>query len=177
MSRGREGVLRSRRQQITHTREETSEDDGQGPFSDVRQEAKRASISKGMQQFEKDRQEHHVVKERLNMEDLLGLVGQCAGSAGSVTPTSAPGVACGAEDADDTLSISSDDNDAAESGAASRLQSLFGGCLPARTQIAAQSPAAKPRGQSPRHAQGRDASATPVPLKISRASGRAWAKR
>ena len=98
-------VWTEKRKETIQTREETVEDDGQGAFSDVRQEAKKASISKGMQQFEKERQELHVVKERLNVEDLLGLVGQCE------EPTSA-GSAAGAvgskEDADDVASISSD---------------------------------------------------------------------
>ena len=142
MRRGREGVFKSKRKETIQTREETVEDDGQGAFSDVRQEAKKASISKGMQQFEKERQELHVVKERLNVEALLGLVGQCE------EPTSA-GSAAGAvgsvEDADDGASISSNDNHTVESGAASRLQSLFGGGLPARKKAAAKAPAAKPR--------------------------------
>ena len=140
--RGREGVYKAKRKETIQTREEAVEDDGLGPFSLERREAKKASITKGVQQFEKERQELHVVRERLHVEDLLGLVGQCE------EPTSA-GSAAGAvgskEDSDDVASISSDDSHAEESGAASRLQSLFGGGLPARKKAAAKAPAAKPR--------------------------------
>ena len=145
--RGREGVYKAKRKETIQTREEAVEDDGLGPFSLERREAKKASITKGVQQFEKERQELHVIKDRFNVEDLLGLVGRCTGPTSAGSAAGAVGsVEDGDGDGDGWSDTDDDDDNHAEgSGAASRLQSLFGGGLPARKKAAAKAPAAKPR--------------------------------
>ena len=134
--RGREGVFKARRKDVTQSRDETVQDDGQGAFSEIAQAAKRETIRKDMQQFEKERCEHHVVQPHLGLEELLGLA-QGLSSGTHDAGNAAAGVhAQGAEGADeDDVDATSSDEEVV-SAAPSKLRGLFTGGVLAQTAAA-----------------------------------------